>query len=91
MAEIKGQYMGLLRFTPKAWACARALVDRLTPLERDRIDMTTLLRRLLSLGEPIDCVPVSGGWCEVDSPSDLAAYEARLASGVPWLHDWRQK
>lgn len=91
MAEIKGQYMGLLRFTPTAWACARALVDRLTPVERDRIDMTTLLRRLLSVGEPIDCVPVSGGWCEVDSPSDLAAYEARLASGVPWLHDWRQK
>jgi choline kinase len=78
--EIQGQYMGLLRFTPTAWAAARRHVS-------DTCDMTTLLRQLLADGLAIEAVPVEGGWCEVDHEADAALYE-RL-SAAPWSHDWR--
>jgi L-glutamine-phosphate cytidylyltransferase len=70
VAEVQGQYMGLLRVTPEAWevlcrarACAAVAA----------LDMTGLLRhvvreRLLRVAT----VAAHGPWCEFDSPSDLA-------------------
>jgi choline kinase len=75
--QIKGQYMGLLRFTPRGWQEVEEELARLEPSARDRLDMTALLRRLLASGATIDTVPISGGWYEVDTASDLAIYEAR--------------
>jgi choline kinase len=91
LADIEGQYMGLLRFTPGGWRKAEAWLNT-QPLERQRrIDMTSFLRGLLAAGMDIACVPVSGGWCEVDSGEDANRYEARLrpAHGR-WSHDWRE-
>lgn len=85
--EIQGQYMGLLRVTPRGWqeidAACRALGDDVA-----RTDMTTFLRLLMTRRVPIAAVPVEGRWCEVDSQDDLRAYETRLAAG-DWSHDWR--
>lgn len=79
--EIQGQYMGLLRFTPTAWAAAQRHVT-------DKRDMTTLLRLLLADGLAIEAVPVDGGWCEVDHEADAALYERLMTA--PWSHDWRE-
>lgn len=91
--QIQGQYMGLFKLTPQGFAAiARALAE-LAPTEADRLDVTALLRRLLARGQEIHAVPCRGGWCEVDSQEDLAAYTRELAradaGGAPWSHDWR--
>jgi len=86
--QIEGQYMGLLKFTPGGWQQVRALLDGLVPDQVDKLDMTSLLRRLLEQGTPIAAVPISGGWVEVDNPSDIALYE-RLIATPGWSHDWR--
>ncbi|HCR13618.1 MAG TPA: phosphocholine cytidylyltransferase family protein [Solidesulfovibrio sp.] len=91
--EVKGQYMGLLYFTPKGWASVREFLDGLSSDAIDRLDMTALLRRLLERGASITAVPIAGGWCEIDSEGDLRAYEDMLAladrKGKPWTHDFR--
>ncbi len=80
--EIQGQYMGLLKFTPAAWAVIQALLARLDSQARDRLDMTALLRRLLADQLlPISTVATDGGWGEIDSPSDLQLYEEMLRGG----------
>lgn len=87
--EIQGQYMGLLKMTPEGWTQVSATLGRFSDPERDRLDMTSLLRALIHDGTVIHAVPVNGRWCEVDSESDLLLYERHLASGRPWSHDWR--
>lgn len=92
LTEIRGQYMGILRFSPRGWNAVSETLDRLDRQVRARLDMTTLLRRLLAQGQGIRCCPVAGRWCEVDSATDIAAYEAAIAAAVkqaPWSHDWR--
>lgn len=81
VTDIAGQYMGLLRFTPAGWAVVRGYLDTLPPERVDRLDMTALLAALLAVGVRVDTVPVAGGWAEVDTPTDLALYEAMLAEG----------
>jgi len=80
VAEIMGQYMGLLRFTPRGWQTAAAHLARLPAAERDRLDMTALLRGLLGAGVPIATLALQGQWLEVDSGSDLELYE-RIVAG----------
>ncbi|WP_280117341.1 hypothetical protein [Shewanella aestuarii] len=33
-------------------------------------------------------LPIKGGWVEVDNPSDIALYEAKIQH-ANWHHDWR--
>jgi choline kinase len=92
LADIEGQYMGLLRFTPESWHRAEAWLNTQPAEYQRRIDMTSFLRGLVAAGIPIACVPVSGGWCEVDSGEDAKRYEARLSqTGGEWSHDWREE
>jgi L-glutamine-phosphate cytidylyltransferase len=81
LAEIQGQYMGLLKFTPAGWAKVEALLASLEPPLRDKLDMTGLLSRLLSQGMPIATVAQTGVWGECDTPGDLQLYESWLAAG----------
>ncbi len=74
LEEVRGQYMGLLRFSPAGWASVARELAALTQAEQDRLDMTSLLRRLLAAWVAIRAVPVSAPWFEVDNPSDLALY-----------------
>jgi len=80
-AEVEGQYMGLLKFSPAGWARIRSLLDRLPAGEIDRLDMTSLLSRLIQAGERIGTVPTAPGWGEIDSETDLAYYDEEVQAG----------
>lgn len=86
--EVQGQYMGLLHFSPAGWATAADFLAGLPETERDRLDMTSLLSRLLARGEAIHGVCVDGPWGEMDNETDLALYHAMIAAGelpaAPW-------
>jgi len=79
--EIEGQYMGLLKFTPRAWKDVEALLATLDALTRDRLDMTGLLQRLLRRNVTINTFGTDGQWGEIDSPGDLALYERMTKDG----------
>jgi choline kinase len=92
--EIQGQYMGLVKFTPAGWSRFLAVFEALPPELKKKGDMTGLLRRSIEAGVDVRGVEVDGGWCEIDSESDLNAVlasieKARLA-GSKWSHDWRE-
>ena len=87
--HIQGQYMGLLRITPRGWWEIERHLARAPVSEVARIDTTTLLGRLVDSGVPVAAVPVHGRWCEVDRPSDLVLYERMVAGETRWTHDWR--
>lgn len=86
--QVQGQYMGLLRFSPAGQKIVADYVGSLSREKADKLDMTSLLRALLSAGVNIGAVPVSGGWCECDTENDIMLYEQKMAAGV-WSHDWR--
>lgn len=81
LADIQGQYMGLLKFTPDGWSKVTAYLNQITPEEIDRLDMTGLLSRLIGSNTAIHAVPTAPGWGEVDSESDLAYFTAAVARG----------
>lgn len=67
--------MGLLRISPNAWREFMRLRETLTPQERDRMDMTGTLQRIIEAGHiAITGIPYKGKWGEVDTETDLAAY-----------------
>lgn len=73
--EIGGQYMGLLRFTPRGWAAIQRVRASLSELERDRLHMTGALQRVIESNLlPVIAVPNAEPWGEIDSQEDLAAY-----------------
>lgn len=80
LRAVAGQYMGLLRLAPAAldWI-DQALRSVPDAAQRDRMDMTTLISRVIAAGHAVSGVPVRGGWCEIDSATDLAI-AAELAS-----------
>lgn len=71
VAEIQGQYMGLLRFSPAAWEAMRSMRAGLEPALRDRLDMTGALQRLILSGYAVHGLPVRCRWAEFDSAEDL--------------------
>ena len=80
--DIEGQYMGLLKFTPSAWSMVEALLGTLDPAGRDRLDVTGLLRRLLSEEKlPIQTFATDGNWGEIDNPDDVAIYRNMIEAG----------
>jgi choline kinase len=79
--EIKGQYMGLLKFTPHGWRDVEALLATLDEQTRDRLDMTGLLQQLLRRNVAIGTIGTDGQWGEIDNPSDLALYERMAKDG----------
>jgi L-glutamine-phosphate cytidylyltransferase len=73
--QVKGQFMGLLRFTPAGWRVVTAYLDTLNPAARDKMDTTLLMRGLISRGATIKGVAISGRWGEADSADDILLYE----------------
>ncbi len=80
--EIQGQYMGLLKFTPKGWAQVKLELGKLDDAGIDKLDMTGLLRRVLGAGVAIALAPVQGVWGEVDEPGDLALYHRLIPAAA---------
>jgi choline kinase len=82
IADIQGQYMGLLKFTPAAWSAVEVLLDRLEPSVRGKLDMTSLLRRLLvDHAGLIRTHGTDGQWGEIDNPGDVELYQRMIARG----------
>lgn len=79
--EIHGQYMGLLKFTPTSFGWVDALLSKHEGL-REKLDMTTLLSRLIQAGHSIQGVPWGGAWCEVDDLEDLRVAESMVGAGT---------
>jgi choline kinase len=85
--DVQGQYMGLLKFTPKSWRAVEAVLAAVDARTRDAMDMTTLLGRLLDSGFPIGTVPIEGQWGEIDSADDVDLYEKMIREGDLRLED----
>jgi choline kinase len=74
--EVQGQYMGLLRLTPEAWAEVMRIRAGLTKSECDKIHMTGTLQKVINAGQvPIHALQYEGDWGEIDSSDDLRLYE----------------
>jgi L-glutamine-phosphate cytidylyltransferase len=88
--DIEGQYIGLLKFTPPAWSAVEALLSALDAPIRDRLDVTGLVRRLLT-GEQlsIGTFGTEGQWGEIDNPQDVALYQKMVREGELLLEDAR--
>lgn len=81
LAQIEGQYIGLMRFSAQGarqlWdifdACAaRGSVNGKTP---ESAYMTDLLQEAARAGLPLAAATFHGGWVEIDTPEDLALPE----------------
>ncbi|WP_421901384.1 phosphocholine cytidylyltransferase family protein [Maridesulfovibrio sp.] len=92
-SQIQGQFMGLMRFTPKGWKTISDLLDTLGRDKVAKLDMTALFNLLIKEKINIGVIAVEGKWCEADSASDINAYEKQIlkhsASHSTWSHDWR--
>ncbi len=88
LAEIQGQYMGLLYFTPRGWQRVERYLNTLSDELLNKLDMTGLLNALLAQDVDIDVVAIDGGWVEVDNPEDIDFYETQILE-PSWSHDWR--
>ena len=76
VAEIEGQYMGLLRFTPEGWREIVRIRADLSPEQCDRMHMTGTLQKVIEAGRvPIAAFPYNRPWGEVDSEEDLKVYQ----------------
>lgn len=77
ISEIEGQYMGLLRFTPRGWSEVVRLRSELTPEQCDQMHMTGTLQKVLDAGRvPVVALPYVGKWGEIDSIDDLDLYNS---------------
>lgn len=74
LENIEGQYMGLLKITPPGWKKIKKYLSSLDLGAGDKLDMTSLLQRLINEGIKIFAIPISGNWYEVDTKSDLNLY-----------------
>lgn len=88
LADIESQYIGLLKFTPGAFAAAAALCAKarggagLGGRTVEKAFMTDLIQGLIDEGRDVRAERVSGGWLEVDSTTDLERYERMKADGT---------
>lgn len=94
LADIQGQYIGLMRFSADG---AQLLRDTLCGLAGDSpvagkparsAYMTDLLQSFIDDGHPCTAVPFTGSWCEVDTVRDLSVAEGRVCPWVRGLAEW---
>lgn len=86
--DIEGQYMGLLKFTPSAWSSVESLLGKIDAPDREAMDMTALLRRLIATNKiPINTVGTDGQWGEIDNSEDVALYQTMAQDGDLVLED----
>lgn len=84
LAEVEGQYMGLLRFTPAGWSEVMRLRIEMPEEKRDRMHMTGTIQHVIEAGRvPVRALPYTGQWGEVDSATDLELYK-ETADNALW-------
>jgi choline kinase len=70
IAEIQGQYMGLLKFEPEFW-----MRQDFPEPDWDKLSMTDFLRRRIEKGDSVKAIKNKEIWAEVDSKKDLDVAE----------------
>lgn len=75
--DIMGQYMGLLKFTPKGWSQIEEVIQLPMKKTIQKLDMTTLLQHLIEQNKEIEIFPSSKLWLECDNQNDVDFYEER--------------
>lgn len=78
-ADMQGQFMGLLRFTPESWAWVEDTIQQDLAKPVEKLDMTTLLMELVCRGYPVQTIPTEDLWLECDSEHDIEVYERDFA------------
>ena len=73
--EIEGQFMGLIKVSPKGWSQICKYLNKFSTNEVDGMDMTMLLQGLIGSNIKVHAVAIDDRWMEVDSESDLKIYE----------------
>lgn len=79
VAEIQGQYMGLLKFTSNGWQQISDYLKQLSDEQLNKLDMTALINQLLAQGINIDVCAIQDNWFEIDDEQDLLACERQLS------------
>jgi hypothetical protein len=72
VAEVEGQYMGLLRFTPEGWAEVNRIRSGFTQQESENVHMTTMLQKITEAKTfRVEAIPYLGAWAEFDNVRDF--------------------
>lgn len=95
IGDIQGQYIGLMRFHGAGVETLRDVGGSLGKLKRDwmakrsleQAYMTDLIMEIILRGQPVDAVPVDGGWLEIDTQDDYALAQALFSKdrSFPWF------
>ena len=73
--DISGQYMGLLRTTPRSWLEIEQVKQSMDKSIFDTMHITAMLQRIIDIGNlKIKAIPYNGVWGEIDSEEDLYCY-----------------
>ncbi|MBW8039148.1 MAG: phosphocholine cytidylyltransferase family protein [Planctomycetes bacterium] len=81
LEDVQGQYTGLMRFSKKAFEWIEDFCDRQPEKVLHKMDMTTMLRSLIKERYPVYGMAIDGGWCEIDTETDLALANRLCAEG----------
>ncbi len=82
ITDVGGQFMGLIKTTPKGWGTLCQIRDSFDADKRRMLDMTSLLSQAITSGVDIHGVPNLNLWGEIDTGDDLALYTALEISEV---------
>ena len=84
--DVQAQYIGLMKFQAAGLALLRDIQEKFADSETSlgwgrpwrKAYMTDLLQELINRGASVTAVPISGGWCEIDSLGDFELAEAMI-------------
>jgi|ERR1051325_1186270 choline kinase len=79
LQDVQAQYIGLIKFQDAGLAHIRKIQESFSNSDATlgwgrawrKAYMTDLLQELVNQGERVMAVPISRGWCEIDSPRDF--------------------
>ena len=74
--------MGLLKLTTQGWHLIKTYLNTLDEASINKLDMTTLLEKLLQANKTITLSENEGFWFEIDSIKDLEICERLLKNNI---------
>lgn len=78
ISSVQGQFMGLVKFTPKGWKQVEKALEYPTPKPIEKLDMTTLLNHMINLGYSLYGIKTTELWLECDNENDCRLYEEKI-------------
>lgn len=72
--SVQGQYMGIIKTTPKGWLDISVLINQLDDSVKNKMDFTTLLNLLINAQIVLKGMPCNDTWYEIDNEKDLSVY-----------------